>query len=129
MLMVALGVFNTILMSMMERKREFGVLKAIGTKPTFLGQMIVLETLIMNSLSIVIGFVIAFGLNYYFSIHGIEFKEPFEYGGFIFKEMNSIVNLNSFCLPAIVVSVTSFVVSLFPAIKAARITPIEALRD
>ncbi len=129
MLMVALGVFNTVLMSMIERKREFGVLKAIGTKPSFLGSMIVLETMIMNCLSLCIGFIIALGLNYYFSIHGIEFEEAFEYGGFMFKEMNSVVNVNSFLLPTIVVTITSFVVSLFPAVRAAKITPVDALRD
>ncbi len=127
-LMVALGVFNTILMSTLERTREFGVLKAIGTKPSFLVKMIVMETVFMSLISITVGFVIAYLLNWYFSIWGIKISEPFEYGGFMFAEMKANLNLEVFLLPAIVIAGASAFVSIIPAIQTAFTKPIEELK-
>lgn len=129
MVLVALGVFNTVLMSVMERMREFGVLKAIGTNPSFLFKMIVLENIIVGALSIVIGTILALAVNYYFSKHGITFGETFEYGGFEFNEMKAVMELRSYILPSIVILVTSIFVSLYPAYRAAKIPAIEAIHS
>lgn len=128
MLVVAIGVLNAVLMSILERRKEFGVLKAIGTKPSQLFLLITIETLIIGFISICFGFVLAFGVNTYFSIYGIEMKEPIRYGGMVFKEMKAIVELDGFLNPAWVIIITSFVVSLYPAYKAAKTIPVEAMR-
>jgi ABC-type lipoprotein release transport system permease subunit len=128
MFVVAIGVLNTVLMSILERTREFGVLKALGTTPKSIFLMITLETLILALLSISIGFVCAYLLNYYFSIHGIPF-EAIEYGGFVFDEMRTNLNYSYFITPALVVMLVSIIVSVFPALKAAKTIPIEAMNS
>jgi putative ABC transport system permease protein len=129
MLLVALGVFNTVLMSILERTKEFGVLKAIGTRPSSLVKMIVSECFFMATISIVIGGVLAFAVNTYFSIYGIALETAFEYGGFTFQYFKAAINLNSYLTPSLFIFVTALLVSFFPAMKAARITPIEAMSE
>ena len=128
MIVVVLGVLNTILMSIMERTREFGVLKAIGTSPIFIFKTIVLETVFISLISIVIGILLSFCLNYYFSIHGISFGTAIDYGGFTFTEMKAAINLNSYLFPSVVIFLSSFIISLYPGIRAARTIPVEAMR-
>jgi putative ABC transport system permease protein len=128
MIVIAIGVLNTILMSILERKREFGVLKAIGTRPTGIFGLITLETAMMSSISIIIGFFLALGLNYYFSIVGIP-MDAFEYGGMRFDKMVATLNLRCFIIPLFTILGSSLFVSVFPAIKAARVTPVDAMRD
>ena len=128
MLVVAIGVLNAVLMSILERRKEFGVLKAIGTKPIQLFQLITIETLIIGVISIVIGVCLSFGVNTYFSIYGIELEEPIKYGGMVFKEMKAIVDMDGFLTPAWVILLTSIIVSIYPAYKAAQTVPVEAMR-
>lgn len=128
MLVVAIGVLNTVLMSIMERQREFGILKALGTPPKFLFFMITFETFFIGVFSIIIGTIIAFIVNYYFSIHGIPF-DNIEYGGFSFNEMRTTLEPIVFIIPSYVIIFVSVVVSLFPAMKAARVIPVEAMRS
>ncbi|MBT4792313.1 MAG: ABC transporter permease [Halobacteriovoraceae bacterium] len=127
--LVALGVLNTVLMSILDRTREFGVLKAIGTRPTFLAKLIIVETLLLGLLGTLIGFVISLALNIYFSKNGIVLETAIEYGGFRFEEMKATTKLMVFLSPAFVIIVTSFFVSLIPAFRASKIVPVEAMRS
>lgn len=129
MLLVAIGVLNTVLMSIMERTKEFGVLKAIGTKPILLFELIVLETIMIACLSIGFGIIVAYGVNTYFSIKGISFEKPIEYGGMVFSNMRAVVDLHVFTSPIGIVFITAILVSLYPAYKAAKIIPVEAMRE
>lgn len=128
-ILVALGVLNTILMSILERIREFGVLKAIGTKPSFIFKLIVAESFMLSLIGIGVGVIFAIVVNWYFSINGFVFDPPIEYGGFTFAEMNTSLDIINFILPGGVVLCTSLLVSLYPAYKASKIYPMEALRS
>ncbi len=127
-LVVAVGVLNTILMSVLERTREYGVLKALGTRPSDIILLILYETNIIAILSIFIGSLIALIINYYFSVHGIKLSQTFTYGGMKFSEMMTEVNLRSFVIPAITILITASVVGFFPALKAAKTDPAKSLR-
>lgn len=128
MLVVIIGVLNTILMSILERTQEFGVLKALGTRPIHLFKLILIETTFLSLISIFFGALLSLGINYYLSKYGIEF-EPFEYGGMRFDKMLGVINFRTFYLPAITIIVSSLVVTIFPALKAARVTPVDAMRS
>jgi len=127
-LVVAVGVLNTVLMSVLERRREYGVLKALGTKPRQVFQLILIEIDLMALGSILIGAVAALGINYFFSIHGFTLSEPFTYGGVEFSHLHTEINLNSFVIPALTVGVTATLVALFPGWKAVRTDAAEAMR-
>lgn len=127
--MVALGILNTVLMSVMERTREFGVLKAIGTRPQTIFKLILLENSLLACFSLFIGMSISIALVYYFSVHEIKLREAFNYGGLEFTGMRGILSYKVILVPAAVVYFSSLLVSLWPAFRAALIEPIKAMND
>jgi putative ABC transport system permease protein len=129
MFLVAIGVLNTVLMSILERTKEFGVLKAIGTRPLMIFNLIILETVFIALISIVFGIVIAYGVNSYFALYGISFEKPIEYGGMVFDTMRAVVDLHVFISPIGTVLISAILVSLYPAYKAARVIPVEAMHE
>ncbi len=128
MLIVAIGVLNTVLMSVLERTREYGVLKAVGTKPMQVFWLVVCEVVIIALGSICVGALLGVLVNYLLSIYGITYPEEITYGGMKLKTLYATVNVRCLVIPAITVMLSAAIVSLFPAIKAARILPAKAMR-
>ena len=128
LLVVAVGVLNTVLMSVLERQREYGLLKAIGTKPTQIVFLVLHEVNFLALGSILIGAILGTTVNYLLSHQGVTLPQAFTYGGVEFKTMYTEVNARSLYLPAITILLSSWLVSLFPAIKAARTEPAKAMR-
>ncbi len=126
-LLISIGILNTVLMSILERTREYGVLKAVGTRPAMIFRMIVYETLLLCLMALCIGSILSLSLNYIFSINGIPYG-PIEWGGVTFNKMQSIVNFKTIWLPGIVTLLSSGLVSIIPAMRAARVSPVTALR-
>jgi ABC-type lipoprotein release transport system permease subunit len=124
----ALGVLNTILMMVLERRREFGVMKAVGTGPALIIRMIVLEANVMGFISVVFGSVLSTIGLIILSKHGMILDPPLNYGGFMFREMVAAITPASYWIPALSVMVTASVVSLIPAVKAAHTDAAKSLR-
>jgi len=127
-LIVAIGVLNTVLMSVLERTREYGVQKAIGTRPRQIFWQVILEVNTIAMVSIVIGIFLSILANHLLSIYGITLPQSFTYGGIEFKNMYAEVNARSLYIPAITVMLSALLVSIFPALRAARIKPAKAMR-
>lgn len=125
---VAIGVLNTVLMNVLERRREYGLLKSLGTKPKDIVKLVVCETTLLAFFSIIIGTILGLIVNFYFSKHGIAFPEAIEWGGMTFKYMKSEISLRSFIIPAVTVVISAVFVSFFPALKAARTKAAEVMR-
>ena len=128
MLIVAIGVLNTVLMSVLERTREYGVLKAVGTTPLQIFWLVICEVVIITLGSICIGALLGICVNYLLSIYGITYPEEITYGGMKIKTLYAAVNARCLMIPAITVMLSAAIVSLFPAIKAARTMPAQAMR-
>jgi len=127
-LVVAITILNTILMSVMERQKEYGVLKAIGTRPRNIVWMVITETSVLALISIIFGSIVTFFLNLYMAEHGLHLGSPINWGGIQLEYMKGEVNFRSFFLPAVTVLFTSLAVCLFPAVKAARTEPAVTMR-
>ena len=128
MLIVAVGVLNTVLMAILERTRELGVLRALGTRPLKIFQLVVLETAFLAVLSVAAGAVLSLACNYLLSIYGIPMPAPVDYGGMEFSRIWSSISPGTLWIPAAVTLGTAVGVSALPALRAARIAPVEALR-
>ncbi len=128
-IIIALGVLNTVLMVILERTREFGVMKALGTRPGDIMKLIVIETCILALMSLVVGNTGGLLANWALSIQGIRYPTPLEYGGMLFEKLLSKITLKTIWFPSLVIMVSALVVSLPPAIRAARISPTRAMRD
>ena len=127
-LVVAVGVLNTVLMTVLERTREYGVLRAIGTAPAQICRLVLLEVLIMAAITVVRGAALSDGVNYALSIHGITLPVSFTYGGVVFTKMFTEINARSFYIPGVSVVLSAILISMFPATKAARVAPARAMR-
>lgn len=126
--LVAIGLLNTVLMSILERTGEFGVLKAIGTSPKRIFWQIMLESSVLSVVSCVLGFIFVFPINWYFVKVGITLPEPVDVGGLQMQTMTGLLNVSVFSNPVFVITIASLVISIIPAFRAARIEPLQAMR-
>lgn len=127
-IIVAIGVLNTMLMSVLERTREYGVLKAIGTTPLQIFVLILFEVLILTVASVFIGAVMGIIGNSILAKVGIDLGIEFSMGGFTTDKMVSEVSRDSLLLPTLMVFLTAMFVSIFPALRAARTEPAKTMR-
>ncbi|HKI51885.1 MAG TPA: FtsX-like permease family protein, partial [Geothermobacteraceae bacterium] len=133
LLIVTIGVVNTLLMSVMERMREFGVILAIGATPGRLRRMILAEALLLGACALVIGCLIGSLGTWYLVEVGIDLRqfisENLEFGGVVFEPvLRARWDLPYMAQIAGYVLLLSLFAALYPAVKAGRITPVEAMR-
>jgi putative ABC transport system permease protein len=127
-LVVAVGVLNTVLMSVLERQKEYGLLKAMGTKPASIVGLVLYEVNLLAIGSVFIGAILGTLVNYLLSHHGITLPQAFTYGGMEFKTMYTEVNARSVIIPTITVLVAATFISIFPAFRAAHTEPARTMR-
>ncbi|MFT5692621.1 MAG: putative ABC transport system permease protein [Oceanicoccus sp.] len=127
--LICIGVLNTVLMSVLERTREFGVMLAVGTNRFTVMSMIILETSALGLLSCLGGFIVSIPLIYWFTNVGITMPQAMDLGGIIYDTMKGEMNVLVFTLPAAIIVGSAALVSLLPGIRAAHITPLDALSD
>ena len=128
-LIVAVGVLNTVLMSILERMREYGVMKAMGTTPGFIFNSIVIETFILSILSSVGGFLLSLLATWPLKTIGISYPEPISVGGIFIEYMNSEYVAEAFYIPFVVIVISSVIASLVPAFKASVANPVKSMRS
>ncbi len=133
LLIVTIGVVNTLLMSVMERMREFGVILALGSKPMVLRGMIMLEALVLGLLAATLGTLLGSLATWYLVSVGINLAdfvpETLEFGGVVFNPiMRASWSLGWMIQIALYVVGLTLLAALYPAIKAGRITPVEGMR-
>jgi ABC-type lipoprotein release transport system permease subunit len=124
---VCIGVLNTVVMSVLERTREFGVLRAIGTNPWRITLLIMLETCTLALLSCLIAIVITIPLIAWFSMEGIVLDHSLDIGGIAYDRLLGEFSVEAFLYPLLVIVASALVISIPPGIRAARITPVAAL--
>lgn len=127
-IVVAIGVLNTVLMTVMERRREYGLLRAVGTGPAQVFGLVLLETGFLALMSIAVATVISLIANHTMSIHGLTLGETISYGGMDFSTYYTELNLRSFWLPGLSVFGSALLVAIFPALKAAHTKPARTMR-
>jgi putative ABC transport system permease protein len=127
-LIVAVGVLNTVLMSVLERRREYGLLKAVGTRPGQILQLVLAEVSLIALGGILLGAGLAVAANWFLSIHGITMPIPMSYGGADFTHLYTEVNARSLYIPAIAVFLSAVLVGIAPAVKASKTEPAVTMR-
>lgn len=121
------GVSNIMLITVKERTREFGVRKAIGAKPWSILKLIITESIIITSFFGYIGMVCGVAANEIMDAtigHTTVDTGLFKAAMFV----NPTVGLGTCIGATITIIIAGTIAGLIPAIKAAKIRPIEALR-
>ena len=122
------GVSNIMLITVKERTHEFGIRKAIGAKPWNITKLIISESVAITALFGYIGMVL--GMIACLIMDRTIGQETMDvFGQSIRLLINPTVGLNEAIKSTVLLVVAGTIAGLFPAVKAARVRPIEALRD
>jgi len=130
MLALAFGIINTMLMAILERTKELGMLMAIGMNRKRIFKMIMLETVFLTFVGAVIGILSGWAITEALGRTGIHFSawgEGFEAIGFAAR-VYPVVTPGFFVFTTIMVIATAIISSIWPARKALKLNPVEALR-
>lgn len=129
---IAFGVFGTVLMMTMERRKEFAVMIAIGMKRYQLIILLVFETVFMGLLGILSGLILAMPVLIYFNVNPVritgEAAQMFEQFG-IEPIMPASLDPHIFITQGIVVLLISFLASIYPLIYVGRFKILDSLKQ
>lgn len=127
---LAFGIVNTMMMSVLERIRELGMLMAIGMNKIRVFTMIMVESILLSLTGGAVGMAISAVILSILSKTGIDFAmwaEGFEalgYSSMVYPE----VTVGNYVTITVLVIITGMVASLWPARRALKLKPVEALR-
>jgi ABC-type lipoprotein release transport system permease subunit len=125
---VALIILNTLFTSLYERLFEFGVLRAIGTRPSRLAAIVLLEALSLSAVSGLFGIFTGLIVTYIFSIYGIDYR-GIEFAEVTFRELiYPVMTINQYIEYPVWIMFFALVAGLYPALYAARLVPASVLR-
>lgn len=130
-IVVAMGVMNTMLMSVLERTREFGVMMAMGTQASQVVRLVLYEAIVLGLIGMVAGALLGGAISVYYGAYGIDLSG-------LSRSMETIPGMTDVIypvlifehvwLPSLLLFGIGVLVSVYPAIKAARLSPVEAIR-
>lgn len=130
LLALLFGIVNTMLMAVLERTKELGMLMAIGMNKKRVFSMITIETVMLSLLGGLCGILLGLALTYWFGIKGIDlgtWSEAYKslgYDTLIYTKISITMTLQI----AAMVIITGILASIYPAFKALKLKPAEAIR-
>ncbi|HTX79230.1 MAG TPA: ABC transporter permease [Longilinea sp.] len=132
MYLIVLGVtatviVNTLVMAVYERTREIGILAAIGMKGRRIMTLFLTEASLLAAGGIVVGLILGVLICLYLEKFGIYIGDIGATGFLVGERIYAELNVNDAFMLTIVALIVTLVASLYPAITAARLEPVEAL--
>ncbi len=131
-IIVGIGTINTLLMSVMERSREFGVIRAIGVNKSGIRKMVLAEAFVLACTGIVLGIILSTLVGLYTSNHGIDFSGMMEdhgYAGIIYEPvMFSRFDIKGSIVLCGGMLVIALLASLYPTHYIMKTRPSNAMR-
>ena len=131
--LILFTIFNTILMSVLEREREFAVLLALGTKPALLRLQILMESVYLGLIGCALGLLVGGLAAWAVQVWGIDLRslleEGFTISGFaVSTKMHARVTIGLLLGPAGLVFAATLILSLIPMHRATRLSIVDQLR-
>ncbi len=132
LLTASMGGMNSMLMSVLERTRELGVLMAVGLRPRSVVALVVLENLVLGVVATALGLVLGAGCAWWLVEVGFDLSEgtpDMAFSGVVIEPVfRGRWSVDAFVWPAVVLAAVTFLSSLWPALRAARLAPVDAMR-
>lgn len=131
-MVIAFGIFGTVLMMTNERMREFSVMVSVGMQKTKLALVVIVELFFLTTLAVLAGVIISLPVMYYFYYNPIEFSgdavEVMQ--DFNFEPiMPMSIEWNIFIFQGIAISILSLIAMSYPTIKILKLNVVEGLRS
>lgn len=120
-------IVNTLVMAVFERTREIGILAAIGMKGRRIMALFLVEASMLALVGIVFGLILGWLLSLYFGKFGFPIGNVGTTGLLLGERIYSILKASDAVNLTIVALMVTLIASLYPAILAARLEPVEAL--
>lgn len=132
-IVVATGILNTLLMSVVERTREFGVLLALGTTPGRVVAIVMSEALVLGLVAVGVGLALGLIGNHHYTTSGIDVSgwsgSGLETSGILLpKRLYSHLYPSKVVWSSLIVLGLVLLGAIYPALRAARLQPVEAIR-
>ncbi len=128
---ISVGILNTVMMSVFERVREFGVMMALGTRPRQVVRLVMQEAAVLALLGVVLGALLGSAATVLFAHIGIDLSR-YAAGasalGITTTVVYPVLTVKNLAFSNLSVFVVVVVVALYPAVKAAGLRPVEAIR-
>ncbi len=130
MLALLFGIINTMLMAVLERTREIGMLRAVGMHKKKIFSMILLETILLSLVGGPIGILLGVLTNKYFGIYGLDLSayaeslKDYGYDSIFYPSIEPDLYITLM----VVVIFTALLGAVYPALKAIQLKPVEAIR-
>jgi len=131
LLALSFGIVNTMLMVIMERVHELGMLMAIGMNRTRIFMMIMLETIYLSLTGGILGIIIGYVISTYLGKVGINlfaWKDAFAELGYS-THIYPVIDSKTMIVTTIMVIIAGVLSSLYPAYKALKLNPSESIRS
>ena len=132
-LVVALGILNIMLMSVFERTKELGVIRALGLRPIQMVLLIIFESIALASIASALGVGLGLLMDAYLVYVGIDLSSlmnDISFSGITFiSHMYGYVRTEAVVSTVVGLFLITVLASLWPAVRAARLQPVEAMRQ
>ncbi len=130
-LIVTFSILNTFLMAVLERTREFGVMLALGTKPMFIGKLVMLESLLLTLLGLTMGLALGTAITLYYYVYGFSYPGMEELGAQfgLTGAVTPQLSVFAFTLGPIAILLFTMIASLYPALRIRILKPVDAMKS
>ncbi len=131
-IVVAAGVLNALLMSVVERTREFGILLAVGASPGRVVAVVLCEALLLGVASVAIGLMLGLAVNHHFETAGFDIQgamgSDFQTSGILLPtHLYSKLAASKVFYSSLVIVALVILGAIYPAVRAAKLAPVEAI--
>jgi len=132
LIIVGIEIFNTTMMSVVERTREFGILQSIGMKPKQIGGLIFMESFLKMVISLTVGFLLSVLVVFVLTQNPIPLpeglKEAYADYGFVIDDIKFSSAAKVFYEPILTIAIFAVLALFYPIYKTTRLNPMEAFR-
>lgn len=127
-----IGVTNTMLMAVFERTRELGVLMALGMRPSSVVGLVLAEAGLLAVLSLLLGSGLSIPCLWYLAVYGLDLRQVLDSLSIVGVVLDPIWygrhDLATYLRAGLGLALTAIGAALYPALRAARLQPVEAMR-
>jgi len=122
---VLISILNVMVMSVYERIKEIGTIAAMGTTPSTITKLFLTEGLMLGIFGAIVGSILSYIIVFIINAVGITFSFGRQDG----LTLNPTLSLNEVLVVGVIVILISLIASISPARKAAKLNPVDALRQ